>query len=90
MERRISSSSVTARRTHRVTFPLAYARCLHSSTLPVQTLERRDGTVDPPCPADIPIERPTTFNFVINMKTVQALDLTIPQSVLVRADEVIQ
>jgi putative tryptophan/tyrosine transport system substrate-binding protein len=74
-------------------FPDAVGLMSHGASIPV--LYRRaayyvDKILKGAKPAEIPVEQPTTFDFIINAKTAQALGLTIPPHVLLQATEVIQ
>src|SRR5262249_21396486 len=69
-------------------FLIAYGPSIHDMWL--RAAGYVDRIIKGAKPADLPVERPREFDFVINLKTAQALGLTIPEHVLLQATEVIQ
>jgi putative ABC transport system substrate-binding protein len=96
-QRRQIAELAAKRRLPSMQFATEYAEAgaLMSYSANFLDLERRTATfVDKILkgakPADLPVEQPTKFELVINMKTAKALGLTIPPSLLLRADQVIK
>ena len=67
---------------------MSYSPNLHDHFLRVAILT--DKVIKGAKPSDLPVEQPTKFEFVINIKTAKQIGLTIPQSALYRADKVIK
>ena len=93
---RISTLALAARLPTTGSFQVQVAAgCLMSYTTNFPDLFRRaadyaDKILHGAKPGDIPVEQPTKFDLIINLKTAKALDLAVPQTLLARADEVIE